>query len=89
MTGRFAVNQNNLCILVRQQSGYTNFPCFMCLWDSGTCQEHWTRESWPQGERLEIGKRNIIQFPLMNPNEVLLPPFQIKVWKQFAKALRR
>jgi len=51
----------------------------MCLWDSGTCQEHWTRESWPQGERLEIGKRNIIQFPLMNPNEVLLPPFQIKV----------
>jgi len=27
---------------------------------------------------LKIGKRNI-HFPLINPNEVLLPPFDIKV----------
>jgi len=29
-------------------SGYTNFPCFLCLWDSRAHQEHWTKESWPK-----------------------------------------
>jgi len=33
------------------------FMCFLCLWDNRACQEHWTRESWPQRERLEIGKK--------------------------------
>jgi len=55
------------------------FMCFLCLWDNRACQEHWTRESWPQRERLEIGKKNIIHFALINPNEVLLPPFRIKI----------
>jgi len=52
---------------------------FLCLWNSRAGQENWTRESWPNRERLEIGKINIIHFPLINPNEVLLPPFNIKV----------
>jgi len=47
--------------IFRQQSGCTNFPC-LCLWDSRACQEHWTRESWPNRERLEIGKKILYTF---------------------------
>jgi len=32
-----------------------------------------------QREKDEIGERNIIHFPLINPSEGLLPPFHIKV----------
>jgi len=42
-------------------------------------ENHWTWECWPKRERREIGKRNIIHFPLTDPIEVLLPPFHIKV----------
>ena len=73
------MNLKNLCVLVGQQSGYTNFPCFLCLWDSRARQEHWTKENWPKTEGFEIGERNIIQFPLIYPNYVRHPPIHIKL----------
>jgi len=59
----------------------------LCLWDSRACQEHWTRESWPNREGFAIGGRNITHFLLINPSKVLLLPLHIKLgfMKQFAK----
>ena len=30
-----------ICILLGHQSGYTKFPCFLCLWDSRDRENHW------------------------------------------------
>lgn len=36
--------------LLCQQSGYTKYPCFLCLWDSRAKHEHWSRSEWPLRE---------------------------------------
>lgn len=36
-----------LTMLLGQQSGYTKFPCFLCLWDSRARELHWTTTDWP------------------------------------------
>ena len=33
--------------LLGQQSGFTKFPCFLCLWDSRARDQHWERKDWP------------------------------------------
>ena len=40
-----------------QQSGYTKFPCFLCLWDSHDCENHWIRQNWPKRSNFEVGKK--------------------------------
>jgi len=44
-----------------------------------------------QREGFEIGERNFIHSPLINPNKVLLPLFHIQLglMKQFVKGLNR
>ena len=32
--------------LLGQQSGYTKFPCFICLWDSRARDKHWGEKDW-------------------------------------------
>lgn len=36
--------------LLGQQSGYTKYPCFYCLWDSRAKHQHWTKKDWPVRE---------------------------------------
>ena len=38
--------------LLGQQSGYTKYPCFLCLWDSRARLKHWVRKDWPSREKL-------------------------------------
>ena len=33
--------------LTGMQKGYTKYCCFLCLWDSGARNEHYTRQDWP------------------------------------------
>ena len=33
--------------LLGQQSGYTKYPCSLCMCDSKAKNEHWARKEWP------------------------------------------
>ena len=78
-----------ICILLGQQSDYTKFPCFLCLWDSRAKSEHYSKQSWPARTKLSVGEKNIIHDPLVDPLKILLPPLHIKLglMKQFVRAL--
>jgi hypothetical protein len=78
-----------LSLLLGMQGGYTKYPCFLCLWDSRSKDEHWVRKVWPERTEFPVGLRNVINEPLVNPQKILLPPLHIKLglMKQFTKAL--
>lgn len=67
--------------LLGQQSGYTKYPCFICLWNSLAKSSHWTQKI--------VGERNVIKEPLVPREKIILPPFHLKLrlMKQFVKAL--
>ena len=75
--------------LLGQQSGYTKYPCFICLWDSRAKQDHWKKVTWPLRENMTVGGANIINVPLVDREKIILPPLHIKLglMKQFVKAL--
>jgi len=80
-----------ICTLLGQQSGFTKYPCFLCLWDSRARQQHWVRDIWPKRENVRVGEKNILHVPLANPSNGLLPPLHIKLglMNQFVKALNK
>jgi len=51
--------------LLGQQSGYTKYPCFLCLWESRAKHEYWARKDWPPREYVVVGGRNVINEPLV------------------------
>jgi hypothetical protein len=51
--------------LLGQQSGYTNYPWFLCLWDSRAKHEHWARKDLSPREYMVVGGQNIINIPLV------------------------
>ena len=76
--------------LLRQQSGFTKYPCFLCMWDSRNCFQHYTNKDWPLREELVPCKeRNVINDPLVDRDRILFQPLNIKLGliKQFTKAL--
>ncbi|CAH2096329.1 unnamed protein product [Euphydryas editha] len=79
-----------LGMLLGQQSGFTKFPCFLCLWDSRDRANHWTKKCWPARE-LKVVEMNVLHETLVPRHKVLLPPLHIKLGllKQFVKSLPR
>lgn len=80
-----------ITILLGQQSGFTKYPCFLCLFDSRDRQNHYKNKKWPDRKSLEPGSANVLQDPLVPAKKVLLPPLHIKLglMKQFVKALNK
>ncbi|KYQ53584.1 hypothetical protein ALC60_00111 [Trachymyrmex zeteki] len=80
-----------ISMLLGQQSGYTKYPCFICLWDSRAKEHHYVRKDWPLRKSLKVGEHNVLKEPLIDPKKILLPPLHIKLglMKQFVKALDR
>ena len=78
-----------ITILLGQQSGFTKYPCFLCLWDSRDRENHYVKKNWQSRAQLVPGSYNILKLPLIDPSKVLLPPLHIKLglMKQFVKAL--
>jgi hypothetical protein len=76
--------------LLGQQSGFTKYPCFLCMWDSRARNEHYTRKVWPARE-LKVGERNVINDSLVPREKIIFPPLHIKLglMKQFVKALNK
>ncbi|MGR0202203.1 hypothetical protein, partial [Klebsiella pneumoniae] len=77
-----------LGLLLGLQSGYTKFCCFLCEWDSRNRKNHYIKKEWPK-RNLVPGEKNILFEPLVNPENVYLPPLHIKLglMKNFVKAL--
>jgi hypothetical protein len=77
--------------LLGQQSGYTKYPCFLCLWDSRAKHEHWARKDWLPREYMVVGGKNVFNEPLVARNTIILPPLHIKLglMKQFVKAFNK
>lgn len=42
-----------LSMILGQQSGFTKFPCFLCLWDSRDRENHYVKIHWPARESME------------------------------------
>lgn len=76
--------------LLGQQSGYTKYPCFLCLWDSRAKNQHWITRNWPSRDIMILGQQNVINEPLVDREKIIFPPLHIKLglMKQFIKALR-
>jgi hypothetical protein len=75
--------------LLGQQSGYTKFPCFICLWDSRDDKNHWIRKQWSIRENMDVGSKNVINEPLVDRDRIVFPPLHIKLGliKQYVKSL--
>lgn len=75
--------------LLGQQSGYTKYPCFLCLWDSRDKKNHWVKKEWPKRENMVVGQKNVLYEALVQRENIILPPLHIKLglMKQFVKAL--
>lgn len=66
-------------LILGLQSGYTKFPCFMCLWDSRADNLHYVRSKWPTRKGLKPGSHNVLSPPLVDSSKILLPPLHIKL----------
>jgi hypothetical protein len=66
-----------LCMLLGQQPGCTNFPCFLCEWDNRARSQHWKQKQWQSRVSLTPGAKNIAREILVDPQKVLLPPLYI------------
>ena len=75
-------------LVLELQGGYTKYLCFLYLWDSWTCNQHYVRQEWPLRQRLKPGSHKIQSHPLIEPNKVLLLSLHIKlrVMKNLGKA---
>ena len=59
-------------VLLGQQSGFTKYSCFLCMWDSRDRAQHYTKKDWPLREELVPCKeRNVINVPLVNRENTL------------------
>jgi len=78
-------------LLMGMQGGFTKYMCFLCLWDSRATGSHYSRTQWPARDEFVPGKMNVQHIPLVNPNNVYLPPLHIKLglMKNFVKALKK
>ncbi|XP_039440776.1 uncharacterized protein LOC120421613 isoform X4 [Culex pipiens pallens] len=75
--------------LMGLQGGYTKFPCHLCLFDSRNDDLHYKIRDWPARKEFTIGINNVKWAPLVQQENILMPPLHIKLglMKQFVKAL--
>ena len=66
--------------LLGQQSGYTKFPCFICLWDSKERANHYKRKQWPPRTEMTPNKQlNVVKEHLVDREKIIFPPLHIKL----------
>jgi hypothetical protein len=76
---------------LRQQSDYTKYPCFLCLWDSRAKHEHWAGIDCHLREYMVVEEQNVINEPSVARDRIILSPLHIKLGlkEQFVKALNK
>ena len=80
-----------LGLLLVMQQGYTKYCCFLCEWNSHDKKHRHILKDWSLWHPFTPRKMNISCKPLVNPQDVYLPPLHIKLqlMKVFVKALDR
>lgn len=80
-----------VAMLTGLQQGYTKYMCFLCKWDSRARKEHYVRKDWPKRDSFTIGQENVKYTPLVDMEQIILPPLHIKLglFKNFVKALQK
>ncbi|XP_051155322.1 uncharacterized protein LOC127277918 [Leptopilina boulardi] len=78
-----------LTILFGMQGGYTKHPCYLCELDS-RAPNRYAKSEWPSRQYFKIGQKNVLNPPLVRPENVILPPLHLKLGyiKQFLKKLK-
>jgi len=71
------------------QLGYTKYCCFLCEWDSRDKKSHCVDKLWPKRTSLKPGEKNVVNPPLVLPENIFLPPSHIKLglMKNFVKGM--
>ena len=75
-------------LLMGMQVGFTKYCYFLCLWDSRAVSQHYKQKDWASISTFVPGEHNLKENPLVDMNNVLLPPLHIKfaLMKNFEKA---
>jgi len=55
----------------------TQFYCFLCKWGSRDRKYNYVQKQWPKLESLILGQKNAVNTPLINPEQVYLPPVHV------------
>uniref|UniRef100_A0A8D8TYE9 Uncharacterized protein n=1 Tax=Cacopsylla melanoneura TaxID=428564 RepID=A0A8D8TYE9_9HEMI len=78
-----------IALLLGLQLGYTKYCCFLCEWDSRDRKNHYIKKDGPERQCLIPGQKNVSNEPLVDPQNVYLPPLRIKLglMKNFVKAM--
>ena len=61
-----------IALLFGPQLGYTEFPCFLCQWDSRDRANHYVKRIWPARKILEPGHKNVKHHSLVDSSRNLL-----------------
>ena len=64
-----------ITILLGMQAGYTKYPCFLYLWDSGADDRHFNQCEWPLREHMIIGQHNAMMEPLIQRCNIYYLPY--------------
>lgn len=85
---RICADLKVVAMLTGLQGGYTKFCCFLCEWDSRKRGDHYVVKKWPERKE-KVGEKNIANPPLVDKNQIILPPLHIKLglMKNFVKAM--
>lgn len=78
-------------ILTGLQKGYTKYCCFLCLWDSRSKENQYSRVAWPARTIRNVGKDNVVAEALVPVDNILMPPLHVKlgIVSNFIKALNK
>ena len=77
-----------IAVFMGLQGGYTQHPCYICLWRSRE-KNQYAEHYWAQRTEYEIGQNNVNATPLVEREKVLVPPLHIRLglFKNFIKSL--
>jgi len=78
-----------VALLLGMQLGYTKYCCFLCEWDSRDKKNHHVNKRWTKRTSLTPGEKNVVNHPLVLPENIFLPPLHIKLnfMKNFVKGM--
>ena len=91
------LHQWNICgdlkvisILLGFQAGYTIYPCFLCLWDSGADDRHYSQKEWPARGTLAPGRCNVKSVRWLIQKKHVTSSFTYKTWfdEKFCQSLK-
>ena len=60
--------------LLKQQSGYKKFLCFLCLWYSRARDKHWVQKDCLSQRSLLVDVKNVINIPPVQQEKIVFSP---------------